>query len=259
MFLVFDLKSNQLDFKSEETKRMTDVRRKRGRERLYDAQSTRETILSAAEALFAERGFDGTSVDAIASQAGYNKSLLFQYFGDKLGLYSQVLRRSDREMGALMERTFASVSSRWADESVSLRAEEFRVFLVTMVRSIFDYLLEHPRLVQILTWEMAAGWQTFAQIAAQFPPQDRARVIPLFERAHETGLLRSDFVPAIQFMMMIPWCQIYLGYLPLYQRLLPDEDLASARRLVDAREYLVDFVVTGMMGSRPETKPEKER
>lgn len=226
---------------------MTEARRKRGRERVYDAQSTREAILRAAETLFAERGFDGTSVDAIASQAGYNKSLLFQYFGDKLGLYSQVLKRSDQEMGALMERTYASVSSKLADESAILRAEKFRAFLVTMVRSIFDYLLEHPRLVRILTWEMAAGWQTFAQIASQFEPEDRARALPLFERAREAGLLRSDFVPTIQFMMLVPWCQIYLGYLPLYQRLLPDEDLASARRLAGAREYLVDFVVSGMM------------
>jgi TetR/AcrR family transcriptional regulator len=231
---------------------MTEARRKRGRERVYDAQSTRESILSAAETLFSERGFDGTSVDAIASQAGYNKSLLFQYFGDKLGLYSQVLKRSDQEMGALMERTYAAVSSRLADESAILQAEEFRPFLVTMVRSIFDYLLEHPRLVRVLTWEMAAGWQTFAQIASQFAPEDRARALPLFERAREAELLRSDFVPTIQFMMLVPWCQIYLGYLPLYQRLLPDEDLASARRLADAREYLVDFVVSGMMKHREE-------
>src|SRR5579884_2390918 len=55
---------------------MTEARRKRGRERVYDVQRTREAILSAAETLFAERGFDGTSVDAIASRAGYNKSLL---------------------------------------------------------------------------------------------------------------------------------------------------------------------------------------
>ena len=141
------------------------------------------------------------------------------------------------------------VVSRLADESAVLRAEEFRAFLITIVRSIFDYLLEYPRLVRILTWEMAAGWQTFAEIASQFAPEDQARVQPLFQRAREAGLLRSDFVPTIQFTMMIPWCQIYLGYLPLYQQLLPDEDLASAQRLAEAREYLVDFVVAGMMNS----------
>jgi TetR/AcrR family transcriptional regulator len=226
---------------------MTEARRKRGRERAYDAQSTREAILSAAEALFAERGFEGTSVDAIASQAGYNKSLLFQYFSNKLGLYSQVLKRSDQEMGKLMGHTLAEVSLQLADESVVLRAEEFRAFLVTMVRGIFDYLLEHPRLVHILTWEMAAGWQTFAQIASQFAPEDLGRVTPLFERARKAGLLRSDFVPTLQFLMLVPWCQIYLSYLPLYQRLLPEEDLASARRLADARDYLVDVIVAGMM------------
>ncbi len=235
---------------------MTEPRRKRGRERVYDAEKTREAILSAAETLFAERGFDGTSVDAIAGQAGYNKSLLFQYFGDKSGLYSQVLKRSDREMGELMGHAFAGISLSLADESVTLRAEEFKTFLVTMIRSIFDYLLEHPRLMRILTWEMAASWQTFAEIASQFAPEDQALITPLFERAREAGLLRSDFVPTIQFMMLVPWCQIYLGYLPLYQRLLPDENLASKSRLVDAREYLVDFVVAGMMGGLLETKTE---
>lgn len=235
---------------------MAEPRRKRGRERVYDAERTREAILSAAEALFAERGFDGTSVDAIAGLAGYNKSLLFQYFGDKVGLYSQVLKRSDREMGALMQRAFAEVSLSLAHESVSLRTEEFKPFLATMIRSIFDYLLEHPRLMRILTWEMATGWQAFAAIASQFAPEDQALVTPLFQRAYEAGLLRSDFVPTIQFMMLVPWCQIYLGYLPLYQRLLPGENLASTSQLANAREYLVDFVVTGMMGSLPEKKTE---
>lgn len=231
---------------------MTEARRKRGRERVYDAQRTREAILGAAETLFAERGFDGTSVDAIASQAGYNKSLLFQYFGDKLGLYSEVLKRSDREMGELVGRAYTSISSRLADESTILQAEEFRAFLATMLRSIFDYLLEHPRLLRILTWEMAAGWQTFTQIATQFAPEDLAQATPLFEKAREAGLLRSDFVPTIQFLMLVPWCQIYFGYLPLYQRLLPEEDLSSARRLVEARDYLVDFVVSGMMNGLEE-------
>lgn len=237
---------------------MVETKRKRGRERVYDAQSTRNAILSAAETLFAEHGFDGTSVDAIASHAGYNKSLLFQYFGDKLGLYSEVLKRSDREMATLMRRTFAPMMLRLVDERVGLQTEEFRAFLATMVRSIFDYLLEHPRLLRILTWELAAGWQTFTQIASQFAPGDLAQAARLLERAHKAGLLRSDFVPTIQFMMQMPLCQIYLGYLPLYQRLVPEEDLSSARRLAEARDYLVDFIVAGMMNRLPEPKPEKE-
>lgn len=233
---------------------MSEPRRKRGRERVYDAERTREAILGAAEAVFAEHGFDGTSVDAIAAKAGYNKSLLFQYFGDKLGLYTQVLKRSDREMGELLGRVFAPGLS---DETVTFQAHQFRVFLATMMRTLFDYLLEHPRLVRMLTWEMAEGWQTFAQIASQFPPEDTALLEPLFHKARDAGLLRSDFVPIIQLMMMVPLCHAYLAYLPLYQRLLPGEDLSSASGLAQAREYLVDFVVAGLMSGLPEKKTEK--
>src|SRR5579884_2702568 len=197
---------------------MSEPRRKRGRERIYDAQRTREAILNAAEARFAEHGFDGTSVDAIAAEAGYNKSLLFQYFGDKLGLYTQVLKRADREMGELLVRLFASVLS---DETIVLQEQQFRAFLTTMVQALFDYLLAHPRLVRMLTWEMAEGWQTFAQISSQFPPEDTAQFESLFSRAHDAGLLRSDFAPVIQLTIMMPLCQVYLAYLPLYQQLLP--------------------------------------
>src|SRR5205823_818083 len=109
---------------------MSEPKRKRGRERIYDAQRTREAILNAAEAVFAEHGFDGTSVDAIAAEAGYNKSLLFQYFGDKLGLYTQVLKRADREVGELLARLFASGLSA---ETVAFQAHQFSALLATIV------------------------------------------------------------------------------------------------------------------------------
>lgn len=230
---------------------MSEPTRKRGRERTYDAERTRTAILNAAEALFAEHGFDGTSVDAIATQAAYNKSLIFQYFGDKLGLYTQVLKRADAEMGKLITRLVASVS---VDDAVVLQVDWFRAFLATMVQTIFDYLLEHPRLVRMLTWEMADGWQTFAQIASQFPPEDTVRLEQFFHKVYRAGLLRSDFVPLMQLTMMLPLCQTYLAYLPLYQRLLPGEDISPPDGIARMRKYVVDFVVAGLMNNLPETK-----
>src|SRR5215510_41033 len=69
---------------------------KRGR--VHDAEGARQAILDAAEEVFAEHGFDGARVDVIAKVSGYNKSLIFQYFDDKLGLYAAVIRRSDDQM-----------------------------------------------------------------------------------------------------------------------------------------------------------------
>lgn len=234
---------------------MVEQKRKRGRERVYDLQRTREAILNAAEAVFAEHGFAGTAVDVIAARAGYAKSLLFQYFGDKLGLYTQVLKRADQEMGALLRQALVSWQA-LADADV--QARQFRELLAAMVRTLFDYLLAHPHLARILTWEMAANWQTFAQIAAQFPPQETTQFEPLLRRAHDAGLLRSAFVPMIQLTIMVPLCQAYLGYLPLYQQFLPGVDLSSASELGRAREYLVDFIVAGMLHGSAASENEKE-
>ncbi len=81
--------------------------RRSGQGRVHDAEGTREAILDAAEEIFAENGFDGARIDAIAAKSGYNKSLIFHYFGDKLGLYAEVLRRADVETRELQARVLS--------------------------------------------------------------------------------------------------------------------------------------------------------
>lgn len=44
---------------------------------------TREQILAAARGLFAEHGFDATTIRAIAAEAGVNPALIHHYFGSK--------------------------------------------------------------------------------------------------------------------------------------------------------------------------------
>ncbi len=75
--------------------------------------------------------------------AGYNKSLIFQYFGDKLGLYAAVNKRVDRDISELEARILAPLLE---DETIASDAHRFRTFLETAIGALFDYLLEHPRL-----------------------------------------------------------------------------------------------------------------
>lgn len=51
---------------------------------------TKKKILSVAEKLFSERGFDGTSVDEIAKTAGVNKALIYYHFKDKNDLITSL-------------------------------------------------------------------------------------------------------------------------------------------------------------------------
>jgi AcrR family transcriptional regulator len=217
---------------------MSETEKKRG-------ETSREAIVEAAAIVFAEHGFDGARVDTIAHLSGYDKKLLFRHYGDKLGLYAEVLKRADQEVHALLATVFAPLLS---DENAVLQAEPWRHFLTTMVQTLFDYLLDHPRFLRILTWEMAEGWQTFMQIVVRFPPEYTDPFERLFEIARSAGLLRSDFAPVILFTLLLQICQTYLASLPLYQTLLPDSDLATASALAQARQRLSDFVVAGIMG-----------
>jgi AcrR family transcriptional regulator len=49
---------------------------------------TRAGILEAARAMFAEHGYEGTTVRAIAERASIDPSMIIRYFGGKDGLFS---------------------------------------------------------------------------------------------------------------------------------------------------------------------------
>ena len=65
--------------------------------RKRDAAATREALLAAAGKLFAERGFDRTTVRDIAKLAGVNQALLFRYFGSKEAVFEEVMARGGQE------------------------------------------------------------------------------------------------------------------------------------------------------------------
>ncbi|GLY52682.1 TetR/AcrR family transcriptional regulator [Lentzea sp. NBRC 102530] len=61
----------------------------------------REQLLDVSRALFAERGFDATSVEEIAHRASVSKPVVYEHFGGKEGIYAVVV---DREMQRLMDQ-----------------------------------------------------------------------------------------------------------------------------------------------------------
>jgi AcrR family transcriptional regulator len=68
----------------------------------------REQLLDVGRALFAEKGFEATSTEEIASRAGVSKPVVYEHFGGKEGLYAVVV---DREMSDLLERLTSALSS----------------------------------------------------------------------------------------------------------------------------------------------------
>ena len=137
-----------------------------------------DLLLTAAQKLFAERGYDRVTTRDIAEQAGVDAALIARYFGSKAGLYLAALRaelgdgpppdllQPDR-MAALLGRVddrgpgpvFQSAVHPHEDEAVQAAAREaLHARLVTPLRERFaDAGLEDPQLRAELATAAFAG------------------------------------------------------------------------------------------------------
>jgi AcrR family transcriptional regulator len=62
------------------------------------SEFTRERILKTAARLFAERGYDATSISTLAAKARVNQAAINYHFKAKEGLYREVLRDAIRAL-----------------------------------------------------------------------------------------------------------------------------------------------------------------
>jgi AcrR family transcriptional regulator len=58
----------------------------------------REQLIEIGRGVFAERGFDGTAIEEIASRAAVSKPIVYEHFGGKEGLYAVVVDREVTEL-----------------------------------------------------------------------------------------------------------------------------------------------------------------
>ncbi len=93
-------------------------------------ERTAARILDAAEAVFAERGFEAASLREIARRAGLQQPGLYNHFASKRDLYAAVLDRALQPMADAMREHARSARS---------RADVERLPAV-----MTDLLLEHP-------------------------------------------------------------------------------------------------------------------
>ena len=226
---------------------MSEPGSKRGR--THDAEGAREAILNAAEQVFAEHGFDGARIDTIAKVASYNKSLIFQYFGDKLGLYNEVIRRADDQTRELQTIALAALTN-----DAPHTPEQISELLRQFVGWYFDYLVEHPQILRIYMWEMAEGWQSFAKIVSQRDFDDIDQFGPVLVALQNAGLLWSDLNPIVQLVPAMFSCHTFLALLPIYRILMPAEDLSSKASLAKIREFVVEFVIRGLLRTPAEAR-----
>ena len=117
--------------------------RRPGRVRMRGAER-REQLIEVARRLFAEKGFEGTSVEEIAATAEVSKPVVYEHFGGKEGLYAVVV---DREVGYLLAEM----------ETALTDGERSRELIEQAALALLDYVETHTDGFRILVRDSSVG------------------------------------------------------------------------------------------------------
>jgi AcrR family transcriptional regulator len=86
-------------------------------------EETRERVLAAAARVFAQRGFDATSLEAIADEAGFSRGAVYYNFADKEELFLELLDRRCAERAQDLRDVFTGD----ADDDIDATSRQAQV------------------------------------------------------------------------------------------------------------------------------------
>lgn len=184
---------------------------------------TRARILDAAEEIFAERGFDGTTLRDVAARVGLRNPSLYNHFESKDALYAAVLERG---VGPVL-RVLSEFVARGDADSAGV------------VRRMMELLAEHPNLCRLVQHETLAGGQ-------RLTPLLHAWIVPVLARGQEMAQQSAgDSWPEDQIpLLVLAMYHVVVGYFtmaPLYRQ-LGGEDLLDPEAVARQTRFLTEFV-----------------
>jgi AcrR family transcriptional regulator len=90
------------------------------------ASARRTQLIEIARGLFAQRGYEATSVEEIAARAKVSKPIVYEHFGGKEGLYAVLV---DREMEHVVSRISEAITSGTPRQRVERAALAFLTYV----------------------------------------------------------------------------------------------------------------------------------
>ncbi len=107
------------------------------------AAERREQLIDISRGIFAERGYDGSSIEEIAARAGVSKPVVYEHFGGKEGLYAVVVDREVRSLLTMVQD--------------ALTAGHPRELLEQAAFALLDYIEQTPDGFRILVRDSPIG------------------------------------------------------------------------------------------------------
>jgi len=178
-----------------------------GRPATEDARNVRGLLLDTATRAFAVRGFHGTSLRSIADAVGVNSAMIHYYFGNKPGLYTQVL--SDA-LEPLLARQQALTGDAAGPDLV---AELFRMYA--------DVARERPWLPRLIVRDiLAADGEARSIFVERIAPRLRATLPPRIAQSIRGGRLREDLDPQLTTLSLVSLAVFPIVAMPILEAVL---------------------------------------
>ena len=134
------------------------------------AAERRDQLIAVARGCFSEKGFDGTSIEEIATRAGVSKPVIYEHFGGKEGLYAVVV---DREVTTLLNALRATMTDPRSGSRHTLE-------LATL--ALLDYIESCPEGFRIIVRDSSeSGGSGFTSILNDVIVRVEGLLIPKFE------------------------------------------------------------------------------
>ena len=163
------------------------------------SEITRERIIKAAERLFAERGYDGTSIRAIVAKAKVNQAAINYHFDGKDGLYREVLRSAFR---ALTENQLSHA----AEVKAMSREEALGEFIGRQLQPMMGRD-EYSRHMRIFNWETLRPTAVFRSLLSEEAAPFMGLAADLVGRFLPEADQRTRMVAAI---WLLGQCSVFL-------------------------------------------------
>ena len=148
-----------------------------GSDRDHEPRTTREQILDEALALFAQAGYDGTSLNDIAAGVGIRRPSLLHHFASKEALYQEVFEHLLSDWFQRLAGAIGSAERGWEKVELVLRAG-------------FRFFADNPSYVRMVRREAIDSGQHLAVDLAGVLRPSFDRAAAYFEREMTLGTFR---------------------------------------------------------------------
>lgn len=193
-----------------------------------DREATEARLIDTVGRMIAENGFEKIGINAVATQSGVSKILIYRYFGSVEGLMAAYIRQHDFWINFPLEFP---------------RREELPLFVKRMFQGQVEQLRNNATLRRLYRWELSCNNDMISQLREQrekiglnlvekvsaltgYPPKEIAVVASVLSASITYLVMLEDFCPiynGIPLNSDAGWEQINEGIEMLINKLLQDE------------------------------------